>query len=193
MEDYAQIEKPDLSYRYEFSTDELDAMAVCLDTHGFAIIQDVLPPGLVEDLKQAVFEGTDPERKLGPGQSSTRHAWVESGPGAWAMLEYEPFMRISRYLVGSDELTIHRSAAIIRMPGSAPVAWHTDWGGFHEGPPQHTGHVLNSGLWPSGKWFYLAGSRPGFLRSPGGLPSRFWRRPCARGTEAKKRLPGSTF
>ena len=111
MEDYARIEKLDLRYRYEFSTDELDAMAVCLDAHGFAIIQDVLPPDLVEDLKQAVYEGTDPERKPGPGQSGTRHAWVESGPGAWAMMEYEPFMRISRYLVGSDELTIHRSAA----------------------------------------------------------------------------------
>ena len=33
-------------------------------------------------------------------------------------------------------MTVHRSAAIIRMPGSAPVRWHTDWKGFTGGPPR---------------------------------------------------------
>ena len=160
MEDYSHIEKPDLGYRYEFGLDELELMSQCLDAHGFAVVQGVLPTDLVEGLKQAVYDGTDPEGKLGPGQSSTRHAWVESGPGAWEMMEHEPFMRIHRHLIGSDELTIHRSAAIIRMPGSAPVGWHTDWCGFYGGPPRNSGEVLNSGLWPSGKWFYITGSRP---------------------------------
>ena len=108
MQDYSHIQKPDLGYRYEFATNELDRMDECLGAHGFAIIKDALPEEIVERLKQAVYDGTDPEGTLAEGQSRTRHAWVESGPGAWAMLEYEPFMRISRYLIGRDELTIHR-------------------------------------------------------------------------------------
>ena len=54
----------------------------------------------------------------------------ESGPGAWEVLDYEPFMDINRHLIATDELTIHRSAAIIRRTGSAPVGWHTDWCGY---------------------------------------------------------------
>ena len=126
MEDYSHIQKPDLGYRYEFATDELDAMDECLEAHGFAIIKDVLPSEIVAKLKQAVWDGTDPERTLQPGESRTRHAWIESGPGAWELLDYEPFMDIHRHLIGTDELTIHRSAAIIRRTGSAPVGWHTD-------------------------------------------------------------------
>ena len=160
MEDYSHIAKPDLGYCYEFATDQLDAMDECLAAHGFAIIKNVLPDAMVASLKEAVWAGTALDRELAPGQSHTRHAWIESGPGAWAVLDYEPFMAVHRHLTGTDQLTINRSAAIIRMPGSQPVQWHTDWGGFHEGPPRNSGHVLNSGLWPSGKWFYLTGSRP---------------------------------
>ena len=159
MEDYSHIQKPDLCYRYEFSTNELDAMDGCLETHGFAVIKDVLPPELVAKLKQAVWDGTDPEHALQPGESRTRHAWIESGPGAWEVLDYAPFMDVHRHLIGTDELTIHRSAAIIRRTGSAPVGWHTDWCGYST-EIKHSGDVLNRGLWPSGKWFYLTGSRP---------------------------------
>ena len=127
MTDYAHIEKPDLGYRYEFATDELDAMSDCLEAHGFAIVKDVLPDDIVEKLKRAVYDGTDPEDTLAPGESRTRHAWIESGPGAWELLECEPFMDIHRHLIGTDALTVHRSAAIIRMSGSQPVGWHTDW------------------------------------------------------------------
>ncbi|MBE84143.1 MAG: hypothetical protein CME21_16395 [Gemmatimonadetes bacterium] len=156
----ASIGKPDPGYRYEFETLELDAMSECLETHGFAVIKDVLPHPVVEGLCQAVWDGTDPDRTLKLGQSRTRHAWIESGPGAWSLLENETFMAIHRYLIGADELTIHRSAAIIRMPGSPPIQWHTDWCGFNKGTPQNSGDVLNAGLWPSGKWFYITGSRP---------------------------------
>ena len=107
MEDYSHIQKPDLGYRYEFATDELDAMDECLEAHGFAIIKDALPPEIVAKLKQAVWDGTDPERTLQPGESRTRHAWIESGPGAWEVLDYEPFMDIHRHLIGTDELTLH--------------------------------------------------------------------------------------
>ena len=160
MKEYLEIQKPELGYTYEFEVDQLSQMSECVEAHGFAIVKDVLPPELVDSLKQAVFDGTDPNRELEHGQSSTRHAWVESGPGAWQLLGYEPFMKIHRHLIGTDEMTVHRSAAIIRMPGSQPVAWHTDWCGFSTDAPKNSGDVLNRGLWPSGKWFYLTGSRP---------------------------------
>ena len=160
MKEYLEIQKPELDYAYEFGVDQLALVSECLEAHGFAIIKDVLSPELVEGLKQAVFDGTDPKGELKRGESRTRHAWIESGPGAWQVLEHGPFMKIHRHLIGSDALTLHRSAAIIRMPGSHPVAWHTDWCGFSTETPKNSGDVLNRGLWPSGKWFYLTGSRP---------------------------------
>ena len=160
MNDYARIQKPQLTYTYEFETNQLNEMSACLEAHGFAIIKDVLSNEIIKSLKLAVFDGTDPDRELQVGQSRTRHAWVESGARAWQLLGYEPFMHIHRHLIGTDQLTVHRSAAIIRMPESQPVAWHTDWCGFSDQLPKNAGDVLNRGLWPSGKWFYLTGSRP---------------------------------
>ena len=160
MEHYLDIQKPELGYTYEFETNQLSQATECIEAHGFAIIKDVLPDELVDSLKQAVFDGTDPNRELQHGQSRTRHAWIETGEGAWQLLEYEPFMKIHQHLIGSDELTVHRSAAIIRMPGSHTVAWHTDWCGFSQYAPKNSGDVLNRGMWPSGKWFYITGSRP---------------------------------
>ena len=154
------MQKPALGYTYEFEVTQLDLMSECLEAHGFAIIKDVLPDQMIDRLKQAVFDGTDPQSTLQAGQSRTRHAWIESGRGAWQLLEYEPFMQVHRHLIGTDGLTAHRSAAIIRMPGSKPVAWHTDWCGFSNRRPKNSGDILNRGLWPSGKWFYLTGSRP---------------------------------
>ena len=159
MDDYSHIRKPDTGYQYEFDASHLKAMSECLEAHGFAVIKDVLPPERVDALKQAVWDGTDPDGALATGESSTRHAWIESGPGAWSLLEFEPFMDIHRHLIGTEELTLHRSAAIIRMPGSQPVSWHTDWCGYST-EIRNSGDVLNRGLWPSGKWFYLTGSRP---------------------------------
>ena len=69
--DQNQIEKPELGYRYEFGTHELDAMSSCLDAHGFAVIKDVLSDEVVEGLKEAVWAGTDPDRTLEPGKSRT--------------------------------------------------------------------------------------------------------------------------
>ena len=86
---YLEIQKPELGYTYEFEVDQLSEMSECVEAHGFAIVKDVLPPELVESLKQAVFDGTDPNRELEHGQSRTRHAWVESGPGAWQLLGYD--------------------------------------------------------------------------------------------------------
>ena len=96
MEDYSHIQKPDLGYRYEFATDELDAMDECLEAHGFAVIKDALPPEIVAKLKQAVWDGTDPSARcsraraargtlgLSPARalgkcSTTRPSWIFTG------------------------------------------------------------------------------------------------------------------
>ena len=157
---YADIQKPALSYRYEFKLDELDAARACVDAHGFAVVKQVLTGELVEELQESVRQVLDPGGALGPGESYTHTSFVEQSPALWKLLDYAPFMRVQRLFCQAEELTIHRSAAILRNPGSSPLAWHSDWHGFTQGPPQNAGDVLNRGLWPSGRWFYLTGSYP---------------------------------
>ena len=65
-----------------------------------------------------------------------------------------------RVFCQSEELTINRTAAILRNPGSSPLNWHTDFCGFSDGPPTFSGDILNRGPWPSGLWFYITGSHP---------------------------------
>ena len=158
--DYSHIQKPDLGYRYEFSIDELDETQACVDAHGFAIVKNVLSHELVEELQESVKQVLDPDDTLGEGNSFTHTSFVEHSPASWKLLDHEPFMRVQSFFCGSDELTIHRTAAILRNPGSAPLAWHTDWHGFSDGPPQNAGDVLNRYLLPSGLWFYITGPFP---------------------------------
>jgi hypothetical protein len=158
--DAAQITKPELPYRYEFELHELEDMRSCVDAHGFAVLKSVLPPDMVDQLQAAVLKAVDPDGALTTGQSRTHLSFVEAAPTAWKMLEYEPFMRVHRFLNNSEQLTVHRTAAIIRQPGSAPVAWHSDWRGFSNAAPKDASDILNRGPWLSGKWFYLTGSRP---------------------------------
>ncbi|MEE2659423.1 MAG: phytanoyl-CoA dioxygenase family protein [Candidatus Latescibacterota bacterium] len=162
---YDRIQPHDLPYRFEFAPSELEAITACNDNHGFALVRGLLPDHIVSELVDDVWRVVDPERTLGPGESRSHLSFIETARAMWQMLEYEPFMALHRALVGAEDLTINRSAAIIRQPGSKPVGWHSDWGGDREGPPRNTGDVLNSGMWPSGKWFYITGSRP----SHGGL------------------------
>ncbi len=155
-----QITKRDLPYRSEFRPDELTEIRACTETHGFAIVKGLLPDHIVEMLQREVQRVVDPDKTIGPGESRTHLSFIETAYDAWVLFEYEPFMNLHRALIGTDELCVHRSAAIIRKTGSKVVNWHSDWGGYLEGPPKNTGDVLNRGLWPSGKWFYITGSRP---------------------------------
>ena len=158
--DYSHIRKPDLGYPYEFGTDELDAAQACVEAHGFAIVKNVLTEALVEELQESVKQVLDPDGALGEGNSYTHASFIEHSPALWKMLDHEPFMRAQRVFCQADELTINRTAAILRNPGSAPLQWHSDWQGHYEGPPRSSGDVLNRGPWPSGLWFYITGSHP---------------------------------
>ena len=166
MKEYLRIEKPVLGYQYEFDLNHLGPMSECVESHGFAIIKDVLCDSLVELLKQSVFaacgfkHAADMKHGLKSGESKGHLAWIESNSGAWELLKHEPFIRVQRYLTGSNQLTINRSAAIIRMPGFKGTSWHSDWCGFSNKTPQIASDVLNRGPWLSGTWFYLTGSRP---------------------------------
>jgi hypothetical protein len=156
----ADFPKPKLAYQYEFTLDEVEAAQACVEAHGFAVLKNLLPLGLVEELKASVQEVVNPKGDLGPGQSRTHTSFIEYSPAMWKLLEYEPFLRAQQVFCEAQDLTINRTAAIIRNPGSAALVWHSDWRGFSKEPPQSATDVLNRGPWPSGLWFYLTGSNP---------------------------------
>jgi hypothetical protein len=158
--DAADVRKPKLSYDYEFDADRLDRIVACTAEHGFCVAKEVLSPAMVDVLCSDVWRVVDPDRTLGPGESRTYHAWFDEATEAWALLDDPRFMNLPRALLGTDEICVNRSAAIIRRPGSATVGWHTDWRGQTDDPPRDSGQVLNRGSWPSGIWFYVTGSRP---------------------------------
>ena len=158
--DYSHIQKPDLGYRYEFTLDELDAAQQCVEAHGFAIVKKVLPDELVKELQESVKQVLDPDGTLGEGNSFSHPSFIEHSPAIWKLFDLEPFMPAQRIFCQAEELTINRTAAILRNPGSAPLAWHSDFCGFSNGPRQFSGDVLNRGPWPSGLWFYITGSHP---------------------------------
>ena len=158
--DAADVRKPKLSYDYEFDADRLDRIVACTAEHGFCVAKEVLSPAMVDVLCSDVWRVVDPDRTLGPGESRTYHAWFDEATEAWALLDSPRFMNLPRALLGTDEICVNRSAAIIRRPGSATVGWHTDWRGQTDDPPRDSGQVLNRGSWPSGIWFYVTGSRP---------------------------------
>ena len=148
-----------IHYPYEFAPHELESIKACNDEHGFAVVKGMITPEYVEDLKADVRRVLNPHDSLLPGQSTYSPNFVEVAPASWKLLECGPYMKLYRHLLQSDELTIHRSAAIIRMPSAGPVTWHTDYSFFPD-PPQNVNHILNRIECPSGAWFYLNGTHP---------------------------------
>ena len=154
------LQKPILNYRYEFDLNELEAAQQCVQAHGFAVVKNMLPVNIVEELKASVLAVVDPNHELGPNQSRTHTSFIEYSPALWKLFAYQPFLRAQQIFCEAQELTINRTAAIIRQPGSAPLLWHSDWRGFSKATPKTASDILNRGPWPSGLWFYLTGSNP---------------------------------
>jgi ectoine hydroxylase-related dioxygenase (phytanoyl-CoA dioxygenase family) len=157
---YEDMQKPQLAYRYEFSLDEVEAAQACVEAHGFAVLKNVLAPAMVDDLCASVLAVVDPQNELRSGQSRTHTSFIEHSSALWKLLDDERYMHAQRVFCQAPELTINRSAAIIRHPGSAPLVWHSDWRGFAAGLPKTANDMLNRGPWPSGLWFYITGSNP---------------------------------
>ena len=118
----------------------------------------MLSDELVTELQQSVKQVIDPGDTLGEGNSFTHTSFIEHSPAMWKLFDHEPFMRAQRVFCQTEELTVNRTAAIIRNPGSDPLSWHSDFCGFSNGPPTSSGDILNRGPWPSGLWFYITGT-----------------------------------
>lgn len=149
-----------LSYTHEFEAADLDAISKCLEDYGFAVVKEMIDSELTQELAQGVSSSCDPFKNLAVGQTRVRHAFCEFAPAVLQLLDNEPWLAIQRQLLGTQEMTVHRCAAILKNVGSVPVSWHTDWSGYHAGEPKNASAALNVGESPSGAWFYLDGTRP---------------------------------
>jgi ectoine hydroxylase-related dioxygenase (phytanoyl-CoA dioxygenase family) len=149
----------ELPYRYEFETHELSAIKECCDEHGFAIVKRVLTPEHVEELKQSIRDVLDPEDNLELAKTRVSTNFIELSPPLWKLFENEAWLKVQQVLHETDQLTVHRTAAILKNTGTPGMMWHTDWAAPVDAP-QRVDQVLNSTEAPAGMWFYLTGNHP---------------------------------
>lgn len=156
--------QPLLPYQYEFQPHELEAIKQCKETHGFAIVKQILSNEHNEQLKDEVRRLLGPQFTSDDILSYTDIAFIEKSSVMAQLLTYEPLMKIAAYLNDNKPLTVNRSAAIYKNPGSAgnkansgSHAWHTDWAAL-EHPYTANGVLNNTGA--TSMWFYLTGSNP---------------------------------
>lgn len=154
------ITSDQLPYQHTFDGHEVEAISTCVDEHGFAVVRQMIDQPFVAELCDAVMATCDPFKNLASGQTRVRHAFCDFAPCILKLLDNEPWLAIQRHLLGTDKMTVHRCAAILKNVGSPPVTWHTDWTGYKTGEATHTSAVLNVGEHPSGAWFYLDGTHP---------------------------------
>lgn len=141
-----------LNYRYEFQPDEVPDIVKCNEQHGFAIVKNMLPSGMVEMLKAEVRRELEPKAK--DAVTYTHTSFIEYSPVYASLMTYEPYMRIARALYDDEPITLNRSAAIYKKAGCGPMAWHTDWGPLTH--PYTSNEVLNNSGACS-MWLYLNG------------------------------------
>lgn len=125
-----------------------------LQEFGWAIAADVLDPQSVIDLKDTVVANCPLT-----SDTSTDLAVIERSPALLCLLRNPRYMDIMRACIGTDDVVVHRSAALRRQPGTPGIGWHSDFEGY--GDQLTTPNArLNRGEWPNGAWFYLDGCRP---------------------------------
>lgn len=148
-------------YPYEFEPDDCEGIERCCGDHGFAVVKQLIDQDHVEALKAEVVRVAESRGPIAPGETRVIHAFVEFAPEQQLrFLENAKWLKLQEHMIGTTEATVHRTAAIYKAPGAMPISWHSDWCGFHEGPPRHANDVLNQGEQKSGGWFYLTGTRP---------------------------------
>lgn len=152
-------EKPKLSYRYEFKPHEIDEIIRCNEDHGFAVVKGMISPDWVVDLKRDIQEKLDPRNEVPMGGTKVHVSFVEDSPALQRLLDYRPYMHLFESILGTTDLTLNRSAAILKRPGCEFGAWHTDWAPFNR-QATTPDPFLNHGDWPAGFWFYLNGTHP---------------------------------
>ncbi|MCQ6557353.1 phytanoyl-CoA dioxygenase family protein [Paenibacillus mendelii] len=143
-----------LPYRYEFNQTELPEIRACVEQHGFAIVKQLLPLGMIEMLKAEVRRVLEDQAKASNDATHVSINFIEVSPVFASLMTHEPFMSIARELHHHVPMTLNRSAAIYKKPGAGPMQWHTDWGPL-EHPYGADAILNNSGA--SSMWFYLNG------------------------------------
>ena len=149
----------ELGYRHEFRHNEFAAIKACVDAHGFAVVKSVISRAWVDEIKASIWDILTENNPLRPGETRFNQWFVEQSKPFARLLEYEPFLEVNRALLQSREMTLHRTAALLKSVGAGVGPWHTDWTG-RKGPPQAVDDVLNRGEVPAGIWFYLNGTHP---------------------------------
>lgn len=143
---------------YTVPADDLLAIRQCHDERGFVVARGVLEATEVDRLRQAVLRAG---RAAGYDGSADRtlHALVETCPDLLRLIDNQRFLRIQELFAGSRDMTVGRSAGILRRPGSDGMGWHTDYS-FPLGEVSRVDDVLNVTEQPAGTWFYLTGCAP---------------------------------
>jgi ectoine hydroxylase-related dioxygenase (phytanoyl-CoA dioxygenase family) len=113
----------------------------------------------VAELKQEIQSKLDPDNQMAPGATKVHNCYVEESPSMQKLMDYRPYMELFEAMLGTKDITLNRSAAILKRPGCEFGAWHTDWAPFNPASTTPDSY-LNSGEWPSGFWFYLNGTHP---------------------------------
>jgi hypothetical protein len=149
-----------VSYSYRFPTSAIPEALECLEANGFCVISQMIDADWVAELKQTIDDVLDPNRDLGPASNRYYLTFAEVCPALWRLLEHKPYMEYMERVHGTDELTLHRSAAILRTAGEPMGRWHTDHRHMVE-EPRVPNDIMNRFPLPSGNWFYLNGSEPG--------------------------------
>lgn len=152
-------EPVELPYRYQFEADEWPAIKACVREHGFAVMKRAIPLELVEELQQQVRDVVFPKDDLKPGDVRFKHAFMEYAPAMIKLIDDERFRAFSAFMFETEELTLHRSASIVRAPGGNGMAWHTDMS-HYDGPPRGIDDILNKDHRHFSGPFYLTGSNP---------------------------------
>ena len=153
----------DLGYRYVFASNEPEAVMACVREHGFAIVKNLISEQVRAQMEEAVTRRTDPEGKMPRGESKTDMRILEHSPAMLTLFDNPEYMALTHAMYGGRrDLTVRRSASILRKPAAWGMAWHSDWdfaaaaglpGTFEiEGDPLREDDVS--------LWFYLTGCYP---------------------------------
>ncbi len=146
-------------YNVYFERNDVEGALACMDAYGYCVIRKMIDQDMVRALKAAIDEALDPDRDLPPAKNRYHMMFAEASPALWKLTEQAPYMHYIHSVHGTTDLTLHRSAAILRTPGEGMGRWHTDHRGHIE-KPKIANEVLNRYPMPSGSWYYLNGSHP---------------------------------
>jgi hypothetical protein len=156
----AQDRPMDLGYRYTFEPTEHEAAVACIEEHGFAIVKDLISESHCRELQESVKQAADPEGKLEAGKSFTHLRFVEVSPALVKLFDNPNWLGLQERIHGGrKDLTVHRSACILRNPGASGITWHTDYA-CESIPPTSPDYYLNRGETGTSLWFYLTGCYP---------------------------------